>query len=421
MSKSKVIKQAFLFISVTSFSLSIFGQNVDSTKTIISTENQSHQFELDSMGKKEYYALDIGLDRGIFIVTSDGKMQLRILGSIRFLVVNDFVNFPIKKTFNTYYIPIGEERVTIPNYYGDLNQSRFGFEVTRKLVNDKSVFIRLEMDFNGGSTGNFRIRHAYGQLHRFLIGKTWSLFSNVTALPSTVNFDGPTGSVILRTPQVRYYGANMRGTRWAVALEYSSPDINLQELDTIGLSTVQIIPDLTARIEREGIFGAIQLSGVLTTLSVIDVDNSVTNKIGFGGSLSGTIDFTGSQILYQFTYGTSISHFITTFAGTGRDAIYNPETGDVEPLTSFGGFIAYDYNWLTVLSSNIALGYANLSNKSYQPDYAYSNSMSAAVNTFWQVTEGAKLGLEYIYGHRWNLDEQSAGASRIGVLFYYDF
>jgi hypothetical protein len=150
----KMFKYAIALLTLLCYSLSVYSQNADSTKTMISTENQSHKFELDSMGKKEQYALDIGLNRGIFIVTSDGKMQMRILGSIRFLVINDFVNFPIKKTFNTYYIPIGEERVTIPNYYGDLNQTRFGFEVTRKLVNDKSVFIRLEMDFNGGTTGN---------------------------------------------------------------------------------------------------------------------------------------------------------------------------------------------------------------------------------------------------------------------------
>ena len=417
-----MLKYAIVLLTLIWCSLSVYGQNADTTKTIISTENQSYQFELDSMGKQEYYPLYIGLDRGLFIVTSDGKMQMRILGSIRFLVINDFVNFPIKKTFNTFYVPVGEDRINIHNYYGTLNQSRLGFEVTRKLQNDKIVFIRLETDFNGGSAGgNFRIRHAYGQLHRFIIGKTWSLFSDVTALPSTVNFDGPTGSVIIRTPQIRYYGSNMRGTRWAVALEYSRPDVDLQEFDTTGLSTVQFIPDITARIEREGIFGAVQLSGVLTTLSVLDAENNVTNKVGFGGNLSGTIDFVSSKILYQLVYGSAISHFITTFDGTGKDAIYNPETGEAEPVTSFGGFIAYDYKWLTVLSSNIAVGYANLSNKSYQPDFAYSNSMSAAINTFWEVNEGAKLGLEYIYGHRWNKDGKSDGASRIGVLFYYDF
>ncbi|MCK5368324.1 MAG: hypothetical protein KAQ62_07210, partial [Cyclobacteriaceae bacterium] len=377
--------------------MSVYSQEADTTKTMISTENQSYQFELDSMGKQEYYPLDIGLDRGLFIVTSDGKMQMRILGSVRFLVINDFINFPIKKTFNTYYIPIGEERIKIHNYYGTLNQSRLGLEVTRKLQNDKSVFIRLETDFSGGSTGNFRIRHAYGQLHRFLIGQTWSLFSDVTSLPSTVNFDGPTGSVIKRTPQIRYYGSNMRGTRWAVALEYSRPDVDLQEFDTTGLSTVQFIPDITARIEREGIFGAVQLSGVLTTLSVLDAENNVTNKVGFGGNLSGTIDFVSSKILYQLVYGSAISHFITTYDGTGKDAIYNPETGEVEPVTSFGGFLAYDYRWLTILSTNIAVGYADLTNKDFEPDHAYSSSMSAAINTFWQVNEGAKLGLEYIY------------------------
>ncbi|MCK5103117.1 MAG: hypothetical protein KAR17_09885, partial [Cyclobacteriaceae bacterium] len=99
MNESKMLKNAILTLTLLWSSLSVYSQNADTTKTMISTENQSHQFEVDSMGKKEYYPLDIGLDRGLFIVTSDGKMQMRILGSVRFLVVNDFVNFPIKKTF----------------------------------------------------------------------------------------------------------------------------------------------------------------------------------------------------------------------------------------------------------------------------------------------------------------------------------
>lgn len=410
---------AHLWCALSTFS---YAQGVDSTRTVISVDNQNQQFELDSIGKKENYALDIGLDRGLFIVTSDGKMQMRILGSVRFLLINDFVNFPIKKSFKTYYIPTGEEKINFPNsYYGTLNPSRFGFEITRKLKSNKNIFIRLEMDFNGGDNGKFRIRHAYGQFNRFIFGQTWSLFSNVTALPSTVNSDGPTGSVTLRTPQVRYYGGNRRGTRWAVALEYAREDLNLEAFDTIGLSTVQMIPDITARFEREGVFGAVQLSGVLTTLTFLDSANSITNKVGGGVSLSGTIDFASSQILYQFTYGAYITHFISTFDGIGKDAVYNPTTGEIEPLISLGGYLAYDFNWLKVLSTNVAVGLADLSNSSFQPDFAYDISMSAGINTFWQITEGAKLGLEYMYGQRWNKDGQSGGASRIGTLFYYDF
>jgi hypothetical protein len=160
-------------------------------------------------------------------------------------------NFSIKKTFNSYYVPTGADKVSSPNFYSSLNQSRIGLEVTRKLET-KNVFIRLETDFNGGD-GDFRIRHAYGQINNFLVGQTWSLFSNVSSLPVTVDSNDPTGSVTLRTSQIRYSGSNKKGTRWAAALEYSRPDLNFQAIDTTGLSTVQLFPDVTARIEREGL------------------------------------------------------------------------------------------------------------------------------------------------------------------------
>jgi hypothetical protein len=77
---------------------SALAQDADNTKNVISTDSQTQTFNMDSLAKEENGPLDIGLDRGIFILTSDGKMQLRILGSIRFAVHYDFLNFPINKT-----------------------------------------------------------------------------------------------------------------------------------------------------------------------------------------------------------------------------------------------------------------------------------------------------------------------------------
>jgi hypothetical protein len=404
-----------LFISTAAFA-----QESDSVKTMISSNAQADQFKADTLVKQEVSPLDIGDDRGIYILTKDGRMQLRILGSVRFSILYDFIDFATKKSFNTYYIPTGVDNVIIPNFYSSLDQSRLGFEVNRKLVN-KNVFIRLETDFNG-KDGTFRIRHAYGQIGRFLVGQTWSLFSNVSSLPATVDGNGPTGSVTLRTAQARYSGTNRKGTHWAAAIEYSRPDLNTQEFDTTGLSVVQVIPDFTARIEREGIFGAVQLSGVITTLSIEDPNNKVTNSFGWGAQLSGTIDFTKQhKVLYQLTYGKSIAHFITTFSGTGRDFIYNPETREFEGLYSFGGFLSYGWNWTDNISTNVSAGYADLSNKEYQPDNTYKNSMSFSLDSFWNIVDGARLGLEYVYGQRWDKDGTTGNASRLWALFYYDF
>ena len=173
-----------------------FSQEQDTSKTITSTNVPAEQFKADSLVQEEFSPLDIGKDRGLYILTTDGKMQLRILGSVRYSVLYDMVEIPVKKTFNTYFIPTGDNNVIVPNYYNSLNETRFGFEITR-ILEAQNVFVRLETDFNG-SQGQFRIRHAYGQIGNFLVGQTWSLFSNVSSSPTMVNLDGPTGSVTLR-------------------------------------------------------------------------------------------------------------------------------------------------------------------------------------------------------------------------------
>lgn len=397
-----------------------FSQEKDTVKTLTSLNKAAEQFKRDTLKKKEFNPLDIADDRGLYILTKDEQMQLRILGSVRIQFVSDIKDLPDKETFNTYEIPTGEDSKNIPNYSASLSQTRIGFEVNRK-VGKEVVFIRLETDFNGANNA-FRIRHAYGEVGHFLVGKTWSLFSNPDAWPTVVNKYGPAGSVKVRTTQLRYSGTNKKGTFWSAGLEYSRTDLNSQELDTTGFTTVQIIPDITARIERQGSFGAVQLAGVYSPVSVRDIDNNISNFSGFGFSLSGELDISEKHsILYQLTYGQSIAHFITTFSGTGNDAIYNPDTQEFDPVTAFGGFVAYGFDLTKKIKANANIGYADLSNEDYQPGNVYRNSFSAALDCFWEITSGARLGVEYIHGIRWNKDNSSGDAGRLQALFYYDF
>ncbi len=395
-------------------------QEQDTTQVVAASIGEGEDFELDTIIQHEASPLDISKDRGLFIKASDGKMQLRILGSVRFSAMYDMVEMPVKNTFNTYYSPTGGDNIKIPNYYNSLNQTRLGFEVTRKLENT-NVFVRLETDFNGPN-GEYRIRHAYGQIGNLLVGQTWSLFSNVSSLPPTVDGNGPTGSVTLRTPQIRYRGKSFKGMDWSVAMEYSQPDLNPQETDTLHLQTVQMIPDFTGRIQRQGLLGDVQLSLIATTITTKDIHSKISNSFGLGTSLSGTIRVTKKhKLLYQATWGRSISHFITTFSGTGQDAAFNPITNKFESLTSYSGFVSYGFNWDKDISTNFSFGSANQVNKAFQPDDSFKNSISFSVDTFWRVIEGARIGLEYVYGQRWDKDGTTGVASRVWALFYYDF
>ena len=141
----------------------------------------------DSTKVVEVAALDIAEDRGLFILTPDKKMQMRILGSVRYLIVFDQKNLSSKDAYSTYEIPTGDLNTSLPNYFNGLGQSRLGFEVVR-ITNKGDIFIRLETDF-AGSNG-FRIRHAYRSgiqspmyLKALIYPLGWSILSPISRCP----------------------------------------------------------------------------------------------------------------------------------------------------------------------------------------------------------------------------------------------
>ena len=410
----------FLVIGFLFSSKFVSSQEQDSTKSNISSTGPKEEFAVDTIVKHEESPLDISKDRGLFIHDAEGKMQLRILGSIRFSALYDWVEMPLQHTFNTYYIPTGEDNKKSPNYYNSLRMTRIGFEVTRK-VEGTNVFMRLETDFNGNN-GQFRIRHAYGQVGRFLVGQTWSLLSNVSAMPVTVDGKGATGSVRLRTPQLRYQGKFKDGSIWAAALEYSQNELEQIETDSAGINTVQVIPDFTFRLHREVNWGEWQLAAIATSISTKDEVNDISTQFGYGATLSGSLKIKKEhKLLYQLTGGKSISHYISTFSPTGRDMVYNPFEEKYESLYAYSGFVSYGFDWKNNVTACVTFGSANQVNKSFQPGSAFRNSISLSFDAFWEIIEGARIGLEYAYGQRWDKDGSTGNASRIWALFYYDF
>lgn len=371
----------------------------------------------DSAKAVEDAPLDIAQNRGLFLNSENGKTQLRILGSVRYLMVFDLVALFNKNTINTYEVPTGGDFNTLPNYYNGLDQTRLGFEVTRKSdVGD--IFIRLETDFAGAN--GYRIRHAYGQVQNLLFGQTWSLFSQVSVRPATVSTRGPTGSISQRTPQIRY---SMRGplkSDLSFGVEYSTPEINIP--DTISIETFQVIPDLTGRIRKHTDWGLIQVSGILPMLTGRSLTGEFIIRPGWGLSLGATYEPAPDHKWYlQVAGGNAITRFFTDFRGQGLDVIVNPaDSGSAIPFVS-GGYVGYRYNWNEDLFSNIIIGAVQISNPSFIPSNSYHIGTSYRINTFWDILEGARMGAELAVFSRYNKNYSSGTAGRVSILFYYDF
>ena len=82
----------------------------------------------------------------------------------------------------------------------------------------------LESDF-AGSGRTMRLRHAFIQSDRWLIGQTWSTFSDPETEPIGIDFEGLNAISLFRQPLLRYTRALTGHLNASLALENPSPDL----------------------------------------------------------------------------------------------------------------------------------------------------------------------------------------------------
>ena len=412
---SKIFPAFIYLFMVNSLIAHAQGEN-EPVKNILSS-SPADTIQSDTSKIVEDAPLDIGQDRGLFIVTPDKKLQLRILGSVRYLIVYDGINLSSKNGFNTAEIPTGAANRSLPNYYNGLDQTRLGFEITRSTTRG-NIFVRLETDFAGAD--GFRIRHAYGQFRRFLFGQTWSLFSHLNALPSVVDFAGPTSDLVRRNPQIRYSHQDLiSGINLAVGLEYLIPDFELP--DSLSAEALQLIPDVTVRLDKSYDWGSWQLSGILPVLSGRDNNGNFVLKFGYGFSGSVILEpWSNGAWYFQGVVGKAISRYLGELSGSGLDLTITPQ-GDILSPLDYGFYASYEHTWNKRFSTSLTFGWLETETYSFVAPDRFRRGQSLRANTFWQVVEGARIGGELIWGNRVDIDGQEGDTFRLNLLFYYDF
>jgi len=376
---------------------------------------------VDTLRANEAHPQDSPTDRGFLIRTGDGKSELRLIGSVRLNGVYDFNGLQNASSFNTYDIPVGDANLQEGRFQMSAAQTRLALEATKK-ASFGNIFVKVETDFLGASN-TLRLRQAYGTLNPVLIGQTWSTFDDLTSLPLTVDLDGPNSCVSLRTVQIRYMGTINPTLTWDAAIE--SPDVESSIPDSVEHeASFQSYPDVIGRMRQSGTWGHVQLAGVLRSISVRAPDGTTDHMAAYGSLLSGRIYLGGAtpqRILFQFVGGKGISRYITALKGEGLDVVYNPLTASVELTASAGGYISYAREWTPSLLTYITGGFVWIRNIDFFPDNAFSSSLYISADTFWDVTAGTRIGVEYSWGRRENKSGESGNANRVSFLLQYDF
>jgi hypothetical protein len=169
---------------------------------------------------------------------------LKIGGRVRMTVVHNFDALGVDDKFVTALIPIegSEEAGKGPRSTLSARPSRFNFDFRSPTeVGDMRAFI--EGDF-AGSGNVLRLRHAYGQWWRLLVGQTWSTFADPEAEPDGIDFEGLNAISLFRQTQIRWTQSLRQTLGLAIAIENPGPDIT-------GAAGVSRVPDLIARLRRD--------------------------------------------------------------------------------------------------------------------------------------------------------------------------
>lgn len=379
--------------------------------------------ERPDTGVTDAHPQDSPRTRGFLIRTSDGRAQMRLRGSIRLVGLYDLNGLQNNDVFATYDIPVGEQNLAEPRFVMDARQTRFGIEMSHTSEELGESILRIEADFFGsaGEDDVFRLRHAYGTFTHFLAGQTWTTLGDLSALPLTVDFEGPNSAITIRSPQIRYSTTARREWRLAIALETPKADFSLPDSATTELA-FQSFPDVVSRLRKQFSWGHLQLAGVYRNITYRDASKSLRYAPGYGGVVSGTVGIGDrNEMHFQAYYGLSISRYVSALSGRGLDLLLDPTTNELEQVESGGGYVAVKHQWRQSLSSNVVSGIVTVQNKIYQPDDAYYHSEYVAANTFFDFNPGTRLGVECLWGRRENKGGESGTATRVQFALYYDF
>ena len=277
----------------------------------------------------------------------------------------------------------------------------------------------IESDFAGAGRA-MRLRHAFLQTNRFVVGQTWSTFSDPEADPIGIDFEGLNAISRFRQPLFRWTPNTGSRYQWALALENPAPDLT-------GAQGVNHAPDFVARLRWEpdrkrGLLlytGHVQASLLVRQLrGEVSAQPEVTLVTGgIGGNLSGVLlprwD-RDDRIKFAVNAGSGIGRYIADLSSLGgQDAVFDPAQVSLRPLPVSSGYFGYERAWSRVFTTAVTYGVVNVNNLDIQPGDAFRRTQRTSVNLTWNPVPFVDIVLEFLAGTRINKDGQRAGSSQI--------
>lgn len=358
--------------------------------------------------------------RNTFSFAIGGDVALRAAYSFDRIVNNiDMVPYNIPMTLT----PADDQEIRM-----DASTSRIfirGIANTKKLG---QVHIFMDMDFRGGAMGSYtpRIRSGYAQMLGFTIGRDVSTFCDLTAAPTTIDFQGPNAYNFRFATMIRYEHSFV-DNHLKVGAAAEMPSVSGTYGETL-MAIPQRVPDFPVYLQYswgKNRDSHIRASAVFRDMYLYNKARSSEDDLfGWGVQFSGNIHITKYlELFMNGVYGEGVTRYINDLMGSGLD--FTPRPNDptrVQATPMYGWQAAAQINILPNLF--VSGGYSTVSvlkkNGTYS-DSMYKQGQYIFGNVFWNLTPRFVLAAEYLYGSRKNMDGNKAHSNRINLLAKYSF
>lgn len=285
--------------------------------------------------------------------------------------------------------------------------SRIFFKTATK-TDVGEIKTHIEMDFNAGNDERLTNQSSTGLRHAFvswknsenssiLAGQTWTTFFNPAALPESADFVGTTsGTIFARQTQVRYTQDVGSGK---VMFSAENPSVSLHDAGS-GYDNNQVddsgMPDLVGRYDNST--GALNYSAAAMVRQINYNDGTNDDsQIGYGITVSGKYAFSnGDDFKFMLSQG-HLGRYIALNAF--RDGAVEAD-GDIELITTMGGYMAYRHMWSDKLRSTISYAYSEADNPDTVVADVTKSVNNANINLMYSPTKNLTFGGEYILAER---------------------
>ncbi len=356
--------------------------------------------------------------------------------------VSGFVNLTMSEDFNGSidcydFIPALID-VDAPSY----NDTEFRMDFSTSRVNfDAStesklglVELHLDVDFRGGSEGSYtpRMRTGHIKIGNVMVGKTFSNFSDLSAMLPQVDFQGPVGYCFNYSPQIRYtHTLADDHLSLSASLEYLPQSLST-EIDGVKFEREnQKLPTTVSYAQYnwgESNRNHLRLSAICRPQSVYNTAAEQSlSRVGWGTQVSGAMNLCSAvKFYYNAIYGEGITEYMNDTYGSHMEYTINPEADNgIETTPMFGGNVGAQITlsksvWLDFAYAQTTIGLDRNRDTLYSAD-DYHQGTFVSGNIFYRATKDLTFASEYVWGERLNMGGDSASANRIYLMAQYNF